>query len=195
MQGRQWIHFDAQFPLKFGHDLCEQFGPAGELLFVLFLCAAKRSYPQGRIHYRDEDELRVLLFAHFDFENSAGDKWDLEAFWRYCGRRRVTSRKTRGGRIYVTATRWDAWEDDFNASERRFKASERQRKRRSAAKNVTPVTPQRLEVRGQRLEVGGWRLEGGAGGEAADAPPAEKPLSQIVEEIKTHAAHRNGDQP
>ncbi|MDQ1490561.1 MAG: hypothetical protein QOJ23_3075, partial [Actinomycetota bacterium] len=30
-RGHQWIHFDAQFPLKFGHDLCERFGPAGEL--------------------------------------------------------------------------------------------------------------------------------------------------------------------
>ena len=31
-EGRQWIHFDAQFPLGFGHDLCVKFGPAGQLL-------------------------------------------------------------------------------------------------------------------------------------------------------------------
>lgn len=148
--GKQWIHMDAQFPLKFGHDLCQRFGPAGELLFILFLCGCKRSYPQGQIHYRDEEELRVLLFAHFPFEDDAGDKWALEEFWRYCGRRKVTNTRTRGGRTYVTATRWDAWEDDRNSKER-------ERKRRSRANSVRGRPHGRLEVGVGRLEVGGGR--------------------------------------
>lgn len=196
-RGHQWIHFDAEFPLKFGHDLQLRFGPAGELLFVLFLCACKRSYPQGRIHYRTEEELRVLLGAHFFFTDEAGDKWTLEEFWRWCGRRKVTSTRARGGRTYVTATRWDAWEDDYNASERRNKASERKRKSRSAAKNVTRVTPKRLEVRGWRVEVGGGSAEGGeaGAGEPAAGSQAEKLLTQL-DEIKTQAdARLNGDEP
>lgn len=187
--GKQWIHMDAQFPLKFGHDLCQRFGPAGELLFVLFLCGCKRSYPQGQIHYRDEDELRVLLFAHFAFEDAGGDKWTLEEFWRWCGRRKVTSTKTRGSRIYVTATRWDAWEDDRNATERRYKAKLRQQKRRSAAKNVTPVTHGRLEVGGWSMEVGGGSAEGGDGAVPASpkwarpAPTNGRDPSPLVEKV------------
>lgn len=201
-RGKQWIHFDAQFPLKFGHDLCVRFGPAGQLLFIQFLCACKRSYPQGRIHYRTEDELRVLLGAHYSFVDEAGDKWTLGDYWRWCGRRKVTSTRARGGRIYVTATRWDAWEDDYNASERRNNASERQRKRRSAAKNVTPVTPKRLEVGGwskRRLEVRGGSAEGGeaGAGDPVAGPLAEKLLTHL-DEIKSQAEqqtndHQNGD--
>ena len=83
--GKQWIHFDAQFPIKFGHDILERFGPAGQLLFIQFLCACKRSFPQGQISYRTEDELRVLLGAHFDFVDRLGDKWGLNDFWKWCG--------------------------------------------------------------------------------------------------------------
>lgn len=191
--GKQWIHMDAQYPLKFGHDLCQRFGPAGELLFILFLCACKRSYPQGQIHYRDEEELRVLLFAHFPFEDEAGDKWCVEDFWRYCGRRKVTSTKTRGGRLYVTATRWDAWEDDFNATERRYKAKLRQQKRRSEAKNVTLVTPQRLEVRGKRLEVRGGSAEGGAGLPPGDVRHAGNAAQELIEKLMRQNSKANPD--
>jgi hypothetical protein len=186
-RGHQWIHFDAQFPLKFGHDLCERFGPAGELLFILFLCGCKRSYPQGQIHYRGEEELRVILGAHFDFVDNAGDKWALDDYWRWCGKRKVTRQKTLNTRKYVTATRWDAWEDDRNSKER-------ERKRRSRAESVRGRPHGRLEVGQGRLEVGGWRGEGGAGGtgDHADGPLA-KTLRTQVEELQ-HQAHRNGDQ-
>lgn len=193
--GRQWIHFDVQFPLKFGHDLCERFGPAGELLFVLFLCAAKRSYPQGQIHYRTEEELRVILAADFDFVDNAGDKWSLETFWRWCGRRKVTSTRARGGRIYVTATRWNTWEDDRNSKNA-------ERMRRSRANSVRARSRLRGEVGQGRLEVGGVRGEGrGAGiAEPAAAPSAEKLLTHL-DEIKNQQPpdradpHLNGDQP
>lgn len=193
-RGKQWIHFDAQFPLKFGHDLCVRFGPAGQLLFVHFLCACKRSYPQGRIHYRTEDEFRVLLGAHYSFVDEAGDKWTLGDYWRWCGRRKVTSTRTRGGRTYVTATRWDAWEDDYNAKER-------ERKRRSRAANVRGRPHRRLEVGGKRLEVRGGSAEGGDAG--ADEPTAghraEKLLTHL-DEIKSQAEQqtderRNGTEP
>ncbi len=188
MQGRQWIHFDAQFPLKFGHDLCDQFGPAGELLFVLFLCACKRSYPQGRIHYRTEEEFRVILDADFDFVDNAGEKWSLDDYWRWCGKRKVTRTKTLKTRKYVTATRWQAWEDDRNAKER-------ERKRRSRAESVRGRPHLRGEVGGVRLEVGGLRGEGGAGGagDHGDGPLA-KTLRSQVEELQNQS-HRNGDQP
>ena len=191
MQGRQWIHFDAQFPLKFGHDLCERFGPAGELLFILFLCGCKRTYPQGQMTYRTEEELRVVLGAHFDFVDQAGDKWSLDEFWRWCGKRKVTRTKTLKTRKYVTATRWNTWEDDRNSKER-------ERKRRSRAKSGGGRPLLRGEVGGWRLEGGGWRGEGGPGEEGAVGSSAEKPLTQLVEEIKTKAddqPHRNGDQP
>ncbi len=193
-RGKQWIHFDAQFPLKFGHDLCVRFGPAGQLLFIQFLCACKRSYPQGRIHYRTEDELRVLLGAHYSFEDEAGDKWTLEEYWRWCGRRKVTSTRARGGRTYVTATRWDAWEDDRNAKER-------ERKRRSRAVSVRGRPHRRLEVGQGRLEVGGGSAEGGVAGagEPGIGPLAEKLLTHL-DEIQNRAEQqtdmrRNGDGP
>lgn len=126
-RGHQWIHFDAQFPLKFGHDLLIRFGPAGQLLFVQFLCACKRSYPQGQIHYRTEDELRVLLGAHYSFVDDIGDKWTLREFWTWCGRRRVTRTKTRDGRTYVTAARWNTWEDAHNVAERQRKSRQKRR--------------------------------------------------------------------
>jgi hypothetical protein len=187
-EGRQWIHFDAQFPLKFGHDLCERFGPAGELLFIQFLCACKRSYPQGRIHYRTDEELRALLCAHFEFVDNVGAKWSLDEFWRWCGQRKVTRTKTLKTRKYVTATRWNVWEDDRNAKER-------ERKRRSRAELVRGRPQQRLEVGVGRLEVGGVRGEGGAGGEGAVGPMAEKLLSHLEEIQNTQANHRNGDTP
>lgn len=186
-RGHQWIHFDAQFPLRFGHDLLDRFGPAGELLFILFLCGCKRSYPQGQVHYRTEEELRALLSADFDFVDNAGDKWSLETFWRWCGRRKVTSTRARGGRTYVTATRWDAWEDERNA-----KSAERMR--RSRAETVRERSRLRGEV-GKVGKVGGLRGEGGVGGagDHADGPLA-KTLRTQVEEIQAQA-HRNGTEP
>ena len=188
--GKQWIHFDAQFPLKFGHDLQERFGPAGELLFILFLCACKRSFPQGQVNYRTEEEARVLLGAHFDFADEAGDKWSLEEFWKWCGMRRVTRSKTRGRRQYVYATRWEAWEDAHNVAAR-------QRKRRSREQSVTRRHNQRGEVGGMRGEVGGVRGEG-RGGVVVEPPEpgAAQKLLNHLEEIKNQQpppdAERNG---
>lgn len=184
-RGHQWIHFDAQFPLKLGHDLLERFGPAGQLLFIQFLCACKRAYPQGQIHYRTEEELRLLLGAHFDFVDNSGDKWSLEEFWKWCGMRKVTRQKTLNRRRYITATRWDAWEDDYNAKER-------ERKRRSRAESVRGRPHRRLEVRGKRLEVGEGSAEGGGRVivERPESGAAQKLISHL-DEIKTQA-NRNG---
>lgn len=211
-RGHQWIHFDAQFPLKFGHDLQQRFGPAGELLFVLFLCACKRGYPQGQIHYRTEDELRVLVDADFAFADDNGNKWTLEQFWKWCGHRRVTRTRIRNGRVYVTASRWQAWEDAHNVSERSRKASERSRNvsedvpnvylpsrnRRSEAQSVRDFHRQRLEVGDKRLEVGGVRGERGERGNPPTPPPTENLLIQI-EDIKTkqpdNQSNNNGTDP
>ena len=186
--GKQWIHFDAQFPIKFGHDILERFGPAGQLLFIQFLCACKRSFPQGQISYRTEDELRVLLGAHFDFVDRLGDKWGLNDFWKWCGMKRVTRSKTRGGRRYVFAAHWEAWEDAHNAAAR-------QRNRRSRAKTDTRRYAQRGEVRGVRLEVGGVRGEGERGFAVETAPTdAAQKLQSQLEEVKDQQPddRRNG---
>jgi hypothetical protein len=187
-EGRQWIHFDAQFPLGFGHDLCERFGPAGQLLFVQFLCACKLSFPQGQIRYRTEDEARLILGAVYRFEDDDGTKWTLPEYWKWCGLRNKTRTTTRNGRTTVTATRWEAWEDA-----KRSKNSERMR--RSRAESVRARATLRGEGRGVRGEVGGLRGEGGPGvaGDHADGPLA-KTLRTQVEEIQNQA-HRNGDQP
>lgn len=191
--GKQWIHFDAQFPLKFGHQLLEQFGPAGQLLFIQFLCACKRSFPQGQINYRTVEEARILLGAHYPFIHSNGQEWTLPEFWKWCGMRRVTRSKTRGGRQYVYATRWEAWEDAHNVTAR-------QRKRRSREQSVTRRHAERGEVGGMRGEVGGVRGEGRGGlGVERPAPGAAEKLLTHLEEVKTQQpadyqpdARRNG---
>lgn len=177
--GHQWIHFDAQFPLGLGHDLTERFGPAGQLLFVHFLCACKRSFPQGQIHYRTETEARALLGAHYPFVHSDGTEWTLEEFWKWCGRRKVTRRRARGERVYVSAQHWEAWEDARNAKQR-------ERRRRSKAQSEGFATPLRGEVGGVRGEGRGLRGEGGVGGagEPDVAPKAEKLLTRL-EEVKS----------
>src|SRR5688572_31400091 len=143
--GKQWIHFDAQFPLRFGHDLTVRFGPLRQLLFIQFLCACKRSYPQGQISYRNEDEARIVLGAHYRFSDEDDKEWTLDEFWQWCGRRKKTRTRARGGRTYVTATRWDAWEDARNSKER-------ERKRRPRAESVRARPHLRAEVGGLRGE-------------------------------------------
>jgi len=187
--GKQWIHMDAQFPLKFGHDLQCRFGPAGELLFILFLCGCKRSYPQGQIAYRTEHELRIQLGAFFEFEDNDGDKWTLDEFWRWCGRHKVVRSKTVGTRKHVHATRWDVWEDAHNAKER-------ERKRRSRAKTVTGRPALRGEVGGRRGEVGGGSAEGGAAGLTAGpgrAPThAAGPLNELINRLEPKTKKQGG---
>jgi hypothetical protein len=185
-EGRQWIHFDAQFPLRFGHDLTVRFGPAGQLLFIQFLCACKRSFPQGQISYRTEDEARVVLGAHYRLSDADDKPWTLDEFWKWCGRRKKTRTRARGGRTYVIATRWDVWEDARNAKNA-------ERMRRSRAESVRAHSRLRGEGRGLRGEVGGLRGEGGPGAEGAVGPGAEKLLSHL-EEIQNQA-QRNGDRP
>jgi hypothetical protein len=160
--GRQWIHFDAQFPLEFGYQLLERFGPAGQLLFVQFLCACKRSFPQGEIHYRTEEEARITLGALYEFKDADGHPWTFEEFWKWCSYRGMMRLSRRGGRRGVAASHWDDWEMSAGW------AADAARKRRSRAKkrptNVGHVQTDASdasapEVGGGRLEVGGGRLE------------------------------------
>lgn len=174
--GKQWIHMDAQFPLGFGHELSERFGPLGQLLFIQFLCACKRSFPQGQIRYRTEDELRLLLGAHFDFVDSAGDKWSLDEFWRWCGKRKVTRTKTVGTRKHVYATRWDTWEDER-------KAKNAERMRRSRAGSVRARARLRGEVGGMRGEVVGGSAEGDVAGLAAASGPVPRHARGAAQEL------------
>lgn len=182
--GKQWIHFDAQFPLSFGHDLLKRFGPAGELLFIQFLCACKRSFPQGEIRYRTDEEARVLLGAHYPFIHSDGQEWTLDEFWKWCGRRHTTATRRHHERITITARRWDDWETTPNAA----------RMRRSRAKNGAHANTLRLRGEVEReLEV---EVEGGRGGSPVGTR-AKNLISQLEHKVKTQPgrASTNGDHP
>jgi hypothetical protein len=156
-EGKQWIHFDAHFPGRFGRELSDRFGAAGELLFILFLCACKRSFPQGQIYYRTEDEARILLCAHFPLVDNNGKEWSFDEFWHWCGCRKVTTKsRQRGGQV-VASSHWGVWEAPTSA----------ERSRRWRAKTVTSRDALRGEVRGVRGE--GESVRGGHD----DAPPTD----------------------
>ena len=173
-QGKLWIHFDAQFPLGFGRDLQERFGPAGELLFIQFLCACKRSFPQGQIRYRTDSEALVLLGATYALVDGTGQQWALDDFWKWCGYRRVTSSARRNGYRIVTASRWDRWEI---APDEQRKANNRDRMRRSRAK------ASRAQLRMSRPEV-----EVEVEVEVEKSPPT--PSSAPASDVSTSAGRR-----
>jgi hypothetical protein len=185
--GHQWIHFDAQFPMGLGHDLTEKFGPLGQLLFIQFLCACKRSFPQGEIRYRTEDEARVILGAHYPFVDNSGAEWTLDAFWKWCGYRRITTTSRRNGRRIVTASRWEYWEKSAASQ------TEATRKRRSRGKKPPKMSGHCPDV--SAAEGGGWRGEvgvlevggGNAGGHAGTA------AVQILEKLKDQQPNGNGN--
>lgn len=158
-RGHQWIHMDAQYPHGLGHDLTVQFGAAGQLVFVQFLCACKRAFPQGHIKYRSEDEALILLGASFPLVDNNGEKWWLEDLWKWLRYRRVVSTSRRNGLRMVSACHWDAWE---MSGERQLDA---ERKRRSRAQK-RPERPNGHfgqsppEVGGGRMEVGGGSARG-----------------------------------
>jgi hypothetical protein len=182
-QGKQWIHFDAQYPLSLGHDLLQQFGPAGELLFVQFLCACKRSFPQGEIRYRTDEEACVLLGAHYPFVHSDGREWTLWEFWKWCGRRHLTASRRNHDRTTVVARRWDEWETTPDAL----------RKRRSRAKNVTAAPP--LRLRGEVEKEVEVEVEGGRGGSRVGSGPKNL-ISQLEHKTrKPNPATTNGNHP
>lgn len=180
--GRQWIHFDAHFPLAFGYDLLERFGPAGQLLFIQFLCACKRSFPQGQIQYRTDDEARILLGAPYPFVDNQGNEWTLDGFWKWCGYRRITTTSRRNGIRIVTASRWMSWERTAASS------LEAERKRRSRAKKPRKMSGQTSGV--SAMEVGGWRGEvGGVRGEVGGGmqggnPPTRPAAIAILERLQ-----------
>lgn len=171
---KQWIHFDAQFPLSLGHDLLEQFGPAGQLLFVQFLCACKRSFPQGEIRYRTDEEARMLLGAHYPLIHNDGQKWTFDEFWTWCGRRHLTASRRNHDRRTITARRWDEWETTPDAL----------RKRRSRAKNVTAAPP--LRLRGEVEKEVEVEVEGGRGG---------SPVGSAGKNLISQLEHVKGQQP
>lgn len=131
MKGRQWLAFDAYFFGKpFPIELQERFGPTGVVLFVAFLCACKRSQPQGQISYMSDTEaLHQMGLDDCLLVDSHGEKWSLDEFWTFTGRMKQTKKTARGRVRNVISTHWERWQDVA----RRDMAAERQR--RSRAKN------------------------------------------------------------
>lgn len=131
MKGRQWLAFDAYFFGKpFPIELQERFGPTGVVLFIGFLCACKRSHPQGQISYMSDTEaLHQMGLDDCLLIDNDGEKWSLDAFWTFTGRMKQTKKTTRGRVRNVKSTHWERWQDVA----RRDMAAERQR--RSRAKN------------------------------------------------------------
>lgn len=129
MARKQWwaasVHI---FDGDLGIDLRERFGPAGLCMWVGFLAACKRSINPGKITYSSEGEcLSLMGLPGLELVNEDGEPFTLDDFWTFLGQRKQTSRTTRRRLVYVTATRWEQWQNDGK------RESEAERKRRSRA--------------------------------------------------------------
>lgn len=127
--GRRWLALDADlFGKRFTDDLYRQFGWAGVVTWVAFLCACKRSRHPGRISALNEnDAAHILGIADWDLADNDGKPWTLEEFWAFTGRKKQTRRTRHDRRFDVISTHWDRWQ--FAAG----KSREAERMRRSRA--------------------------------------------------------------
>jgi hypothetical protein len=185
---------DAHYGQGLGYDISQRFGSAGELTFVLFLCACKRSYPQGHIRYRTDDEAMALMGIHFPLVDNSGDKWFLDDLWKWLRYRRVVSTSRRADRALrgsslrmVRACKWDAWEmsaalDTHAEQKRRSRAQKRPTNVGHVQNDMSDECP--AEVGGGRKEVGG----GSARGESASGAPgpqhAGEGLQQLINRLE-----------
>jgi hypothetical protein len=112
--GRQWLAFDADFFFNpFTIRLRNQFGPAGIVAWVAFLCACKRSRTPGTIRYSTDAHLRDQLRLHdLELVDQDGKEWTLDDLWTFTGRQKQTRRTSHGGWMYVKSTHWERWQKD-----------------------------------------------------------------------------------
>ncbi len=127
--GRRWLALDADLLGKrFTDDLYRQFGWAGVVTWVAFLCACKRSRCPGRITaLSDAEAAHILGIADWDLADNDGKPWTLEDFWAFTGRKKQTKRTRHGRSFDVISTHWERWQDTART------AREAEQKRRSRA--------------------------------------------------------------
>lgn len=138
--GRRWLAVDADlFGKRFTDDLYRQFGWAGVVTWLAFLCACKQGRVQGRVRVmNDVQALHELGIAGWDLVDNDGKPWTLTDFWLFTGRKKQTrriptyrrdARGTATGQCFdVVPTHWERWQDSGR------RATEAEQKRRSRAK-------------------------------------------------------------
>lgn len=110
---RRWIVFDSMFfASQLADGILERFGPTGITVWVAFLCACKRNLVPGQITVAGQEDTLAQLGLHgLVLVDSAGDNWELDAFWTYLGRMKHVRRRRHGRRQDVIATRWEQWQN------------------------------------------------------------------------------------
>jgi hypothetical protein len=155
--GRQWLVFDADFFTNpFTDALLRRFGATGAVVWVAFLCACKRSFTPGEIHFAsDAEALWLMRLSDVPLADHSGREWTLDEFWRFTGRMKQTRRTSRGRVTYVRSTHWERWQDDARVlmareRQRRWRATSRDadvtEPRRGATLRVTPETETETEI-------------------------------------------------
>jgi hypothetical protein len=129
--GRRWLALDADFLSNpFTIRLLEQFGAAGVVTWVAFLCACKRSPTPGVFVYTHEAQALVELgIFHLQLRGGAVDKWTLDDFWRFTGQQKQTRMTRVIHRKHVTCSHWGRWQQDARRQD------EAERKSRSRGRN------------------------------------------------------------
>lgn len=192
-RGHQWIHFDAHYPHGLGQDISDRFGAAGQLVFVQFLCACKRSFPQGQIKYRTDDEAIILLGAYFPLVDNHGDKWWLDDLWKWLRYRRVVSTSRRAGTRMVSACHWDAWEMSA-AKQTHADQMRRWRTEKRVTSEIDVSHECGAEVGGGRLEVGGGSVRGDRS-RGGNPRPLANSTDELVEKLMHRKSKTKDDKP
>lgn len=138
--GRRWLAVDADlFGKRFTDDLYRQFGWAGIVTWVAFLCACKRSRRPGRISALSEAEAaHILGIADWDLADNDGKPWTLDDFWAFTGRKKQTRRTRRGRHFDVISTHWERWQDTARTAREAERMRTSRAEKRSGASARSP---------------------------------------------------------
>lgn len=132
--GRRWLALDADlFGKRFTDDLYSEFGWAGVVVWVAYLCACKRSATPGRITFlNDVQAAHELGIDGWELVDNDGKTWELSDFWTFTGRKKQTRRTPNGRRMDVTSTHWERWQETYaRAREAERKSTSRGKKSRT----------------------------------------------------------------
>lgn len=142
MNGRRWLAIDADlFGKRFTDDLYQQFGWAGVVTWIAYLCACKRSRFPGRFTFLNEaDALAQMGLIGWETVDNDGKPWGLDDFWKFTGRKKQTRRTQRGRETNVTATHWGRWQQAATTSR------EAERKRTSRAIKRPGPVHERIDI-------------------------------------------------
>lgn len=139
---KQWFAASVHiFDGDLGCDLRDEFGTAGLCMWVGFLAACKRSISPGKISYASDGEcLSLMGLPGLELVNEEGEPFTLEDFWTFLGHRKQTSRTARRRLVYVTATRWEQWQ---NSGKQQAEAERKSRSRATSERTEPGHEPDR----------------------------------------------------